>query len=475
MIDMDILGKQKIDGVVTSIKTSANAADNVYTILSDRVAQLKSSLVLDLYDSISVDSFDPEACNDVKIRGASNKADCERIISRCIKRLDVARNAKRIELKGRPYAEVASDAMPKLMDAAKEFLRCFISGAPVVIRFHNDGDGFSGAIALYRALEELQSKLFINERSVFWHINRSIAYTLESAYEDLMFFSTYKSVEKPLMLITDFGTSPESTEAFDRIRDSCKLIWIDHHLPYEGFQRERASHYINSWDFGGDSNTTAGLLTCIFAQIIGSIDTEILKQASLISDYSEYADLGNMEARKLSLVMDFLTSGKSKYDSQGTTPKQIESIIKDRERFEEVFGFATTLLDEALEVGLKNIRSYRSGQVSVHVLDFGHIAKLGFSYPLPGRYSSKLQEHMEALNNGSTITVIHYGNYISIRLSHDISKQVKLLSVIEKMKESGVALSGGGHSEAASIRIDGKNIQDALRSLLNEFGVRSEV
>jgi RecJ-like exonuclease len=473
-IDVNTMENQRIDGIVTSIKTSGSDADNIYTILSDKVAQIKSKFVLDLYDRISIDSFDSSAYNDVEIEGASKKADYDDILDRCMKNLDMEKNAKRIDLKGKPYAEVALNAMPKLMDAAKAFLRCFLSGAPVVIRFHNDGDGFSGAIALYRALADLQNRLFINERNVFWHINRSIAYTMESASEDLMFFSTYKSIEKPLMFITDFGTSPESVEAIDQIQDKCELIWIDHHLPYEGFQREKASHYINSWDLGGNSNSTAGLLTCMFSQIIGSIDAELLKQASLISDYSEYADLKNIEAHKLSLVMDFLTSGKSRYDSQGTTPKQIESIINDRERFEEVFGFATKLLDEALEVGLKNIKSYNSGRINVHVLDFGHVAKLGFSYPLPGRYSSKLQEHMEALNNGSTITMIHYGNYISIRESHDISKQVKLLSIIEKMKESGEALSGGGHSEAASIRVDGKNIKDALRSLLNEFGVRAE-
>ena len=107
------------------------------------------------------------------------------------------------------------------------------------------------------------------------------------------------------------------------------------------------------------------------------------------------------------------------------------------------------------------------------MLDFSHIAKLGYSYPLPGRYSSKLQAHMEALNNGSTITVIHYGNYISIRESRDISKKIRLLEIIERMKESGDVLSGGGHSEAASIRIGEKGTQEVMKALLTEFGVKA--
>ena len=80
---------------------------------------------------------------------------------------------------------------------------------------------------------------------------------------------------------------------------------------------------------------------------------------------------------------------------------------------------------------------------------------------------------METLNNGKTITVIHYGSYISIRESRDISKKIKLLEIIEKLKESGDALSGGGHSEAASIKIGEKGTIEVMKVLLAEFGVKS--
>ena len=461
-----------MDGIVSSIKASVRPADNLYTVVSDRVVQIRSKLVLDLYDKVSFDMAEADVCGDVEIKG-SGKDDYEAVMGRLVDRMGIEANLKKIGLDDKRYSGVISKAMPRLVDAAKTFGRCFASGAPMVIRFHNDGDGTSGATALYRSVMALEEKLFVNERSVLWHMNRSIAYTVESMYGDGMLFGSYRSIEKPLLLITDFGTSPESMDAINRIKDQCELVWLDHHLPYEGFPKDLTRHYMNSWGFGGDSNTTAGLLTCVFAQVISDVDVELLKQSSLISDYSEYADLGNKRAYKLALVMDFLTSGKSRYDSQGTTPKQVESIINDNERFEEVFGFATKLLDEALNVGLKNIRSYRSGPVNVHVLDFSHIAKLGYSYPLPGRYSSKLQAHMEALNNGSTITVIHYGNYISIRESRDISKKIRLLEIIERMKESGDVLSGGGHSEAASIRIGEKGTQEVMKALLTEFGVKA--
>ena len=222
-------------------------------------------------------------------------------------------------------------------------------------------------------------------------------------------------------------------DAINRIKDQCELVWLDHHLPYEGFPKDLTRHYMNSWGFGGDSNTTAGLLTCVFAQVISDVDVELLKQSSLISDYSEYADLGNKRAYKLALVMDFLTSGKSRYDSQGTTPKQVESIINDNERFEEVFGFATKLLDEALNVGLKkNIRSYRSGPVNVHVLDFSHIAKLGLQLSVAG------QVQLEAAGAHGGIEQRQYHNGDTLRQLHiDKGEQrhireIRLLEIIRR-------------------------------------------
>jgi RecJ-like exonuclease len=464
---------KRAEGVVASIKTSANPADNVYTVVSDSIMQIKSNLVLELYDRVSFDRSESKT-KEVSIDGPAKKAEYEKAMGACIDRIGIDSNAAAVDTEGAPYGKVIGKAMPKIVSAAKVLAKCFLSGSPIIARFHNDGDGFSGATALYRALDDLQGKMFEDERNAIWHMNRSIAYTAESAYEDDMIFGAYRSVEKPMVLIMDFGTSPESMDAVGRMSGACELVWLDHHLPYEGFPARDFKHYINSWGFGGDSNTTAGLLGCVLAQVMSPVEVELLKQASLISDYSKYADLGNREAYKLALVMDFLTSGKSRYDSQGATPKQLEAIMDDKQRFEEMFGFATKLLDDALAVGLKNIRSYKSGAINVHVLDFGHVAKLGYSYPLPGRYSSKLQEHMEALNNGNTITVTHYGSYISIRESRDVSGKVKLLDIINRMKETGEAAAGGGHSEAASIKIGNKSMEEVVSSLLAELGVRAK-
>lgn len=453
-------------GIVTSIKLSSNPLENSYTIFAQKSIQIKSEMQLDIYERVEM--------MDGRItlsKGISSIEEYQNQINANLQMIAMKENAAQISLSGKEYEKVANALMPQLLGAATLLVKSFLSGAPIVIRFHNDGDGSSGGIALYRAISELQKRFFVGERNISWQMNKSIAYTIESFYVDKMLFDSYRSVEKPLVLITDFGTSPESLDAIKAASKDCNLIWLDHHMPYEGFPKELITHYINVFDFGGDSNFTAGLLTCIFAELISKVNVEDLKQAALISDYSAYANFKDQQGMKNSVILDFLTStGRETYGK----PKQMDLIISDRQKSEETFAHASNMLDEAITTGIKNIKSIKtSNGINIAILDFGHVAKLKFDYPLPGRYSSKLQDRIERANNGKTITVVHYGNYISVRLSKDISDSVRLLEIIERMKvNTKGAVTGGGHKQAASIRANKENMKEIMDIFLAELGVR---
>ena len=284
-------------------------------------------------------------------------------------------------------------------------------------------------------------------------------------------FSSPTSTEKPVVLITDFGTSPESEDAIKLADGICDIIWLDHHLPYQEFPRKRIKHYINAFDFGGDSSFTAGLEACIFAELLSGIDASELKAASLISDYSAYADFKDANAMRVSLILDFLTSTSTSYSK----PKQMDIILNDSEKSRSTFTQASTSMEEAINAGIKGIRKYKgSNGANICVLDFGHIAKLDMAYPLPGRYSSKLQNHIETENGGSTITIVHYGNYISLRISKDLAGSVKLLDLIERLSVATKgAISGGGHQQAASIKTTAEKMNETMHMLLVELGVKS--
>jgi archaea-specific RecJ-like exonuclease len=456
-------------GIVSSIKISHNISDSSYHIVTGGGAgQFRSREQLELYNEVGIEGDLASMVSHDERKGKKRYGD---MLGALVESADIKSNIKKIKLHKRDYGDVAEALIPMLSDAANTLLRGFLSGAPIVVRFHNDGDGSAGAIAIYRAFESLEERLGVGNRGISWQMNKSIAYTTDALYMDRMFFSSYKSIERPIVLITDFGTSPESVEAIKLSQEVCDLVWLDHHVPYEGFPKEMIKHYINVFDAGGDSSFTAGLETCILAEIISGAEVEDLKDASLISDYSKYADFGNAGALRTSVILDFLTSS----GDSNSKPRQMNIILNDREKAESTFRYASSSIEEALNTGIRNIKSYKSNKgINVCVLDFGHIADLGLSYPLPGRYSSRLQSHIEANNNGNTIIIVHYGNYISIRVSKDISNSVDLLGIIERLKAAtDGAVSGGGHMQAASVKTTKESMKETLRMLLVELGVRT--
>ncbi|EQD59922.1 hypothetical protein B1B_07985, partial [mine drainage metagenome] len=72
------------------------------------------------------------------------------------------------------------------------------------------------------------------------------------------------------------------------------------------------------------------------------------------------------------------------------TPQEIESVLNNRARFEELLHYANMRLSEALDSSMKSMKSYQSGSCSIYVLDFEDIRSEDSKYPLPGRFSSKL-------------------------------------------------------------------------------------
>jgi RecJ-like exonuclease len=450
-------------GIVTSIRLSGTPSENIYSIMSNKVMQTKSNLSLELYENVKADDGKLDL-----LAGKSTGKDYDALLGELVERVSIDENIKSIDLRGKPYGQTALMLMQSLKDAAMLLCRAFISGAPIVVRFHNDGDGSTGGIALYRAFCALQEKFFANNRSISWQMNRSIAYTLESFYADKMLFDSYESIERPLVIITDFGTSPESSEAIKAASGVCDLIWLDHHVPYGEFPRQMIGHYINVFDFGGNSSFTAGLLTCIFAQVLSNVDVEDLKQAALVSDYSKYADAKSEKAAKDSLILDYLTSSGNEMLNK---PKQMDLILKDGEKSETTYRTAKALLEEAISTGMKNIESHRNADgINICMLDFSHVARLRLEYPLPGRFSSKLQESLEAKNGGHTITVVYYGSYISLRSSSDITS-ITMTEIIERLKAQNSAVSGGGHKQAASIRTDREHMKEVTLMLLRELGI----
>jgi RecJ-like exonuclease len=464
------------EGIVTAIRIAPDVRNNIYTILSDKVLPAKNTSILELYDKVEMKGVSPTEINTLNVIGKATHNEYEVLIKEHLEKLKIKENVEKLvsHNKEKQYGDALKSMAASLVKASESFARCFFSGAPIIVRFHNDGDGASGAVALNRALIEIQKKYFLSDRNISWVMHHSIDYDKGYFYGDSLSFNSYKSIEKPTIFITDFGTAPSSEDSITECEGKYNLIWLDHHPLYSKFPKDKIPHYINTWDFGSDSNFTAGLLTCLFAETLAKIDTEDMIKASLISDFSSYADRKLEDGQKTAIILDYLTSIAGRRDSsiERLTPNYIESILSDKEKSDAMFFSAFNTLNEILELGVKNVKSYKCKEgITTFVLDFGSLPKGDSAYPLPGRYSSRLQERMESINGPNTVILVHYGSYITVRLSKVISKKVGLLDIIEGLlKLEDYVESGGGHNEAASIKIRKGALKNVLNMLLKELG-----
>ena len=463
------------NGIVVSIKRAPDPRNNLYTIASTRVINAKSSVLMELCDSVEVDVEDG-AITGARILEKSTEEGALARINELSAGLRIGVNAKKAvgAYAGRQYGEALGRMEKPLEKAAAAFAGAYISGAPIIVRFHHDGDGSSGAVSIYRALSKIAESLMEGQRGVSWVMHKGVEYDRESFYSDTLEFRNYESVCKPVVLITDFGTAPGSEAQIAALSESARLIMLDHHPVYDGFPKEKAASYINPWDYGSDTNFTAGLLASIFAEFIYTVDTEDMKAASLISDFSSFGDRSSKEGMRDAVILDYLTniSGRADSSIQKLTPSYIESILMNREKADEVFYTASSAMDEMLDLGVKKAESYScSSGITAFVLDFGTMPRASSGYPLPGRYSSRLQERLEGMNGKRTVTILYYSGYVTMRVSKEVSKSVGILKMIDEIVESSdYAESGGGHNEAASIKVSREHSKDVVDLVLTKLG-----
>ena len=454
-----------VEGIVATVKTNFAHGGILCTVISKSPMQAVSKITVEPYDRVELDRDDSGFFVRSFVEKATLRAYKSKL-GRAVKNFEVAKGGASTDLKP------VNDIVPDIMEALDTLAKALISGAPIVVHYHNDCDGASGAIALYRAIASKQEAFGLPSDRISWQINNSIAYSKEAFASDLLLFNAYKSAEKPLVLILDFGTTDESLEAIEQATGRIDLIWIDHHPIPEGFPYKKIRHYINPWLSGGDSNITVGMLACLFAELLSGVDENELKQASLIGDHSAYANNRNEKAHKLAIVLDALTIA-SPARHEKLTPRYMDRVIKNESEFDEILRTASAQLAEALEQGVKRAKHYKGRNgTDVYVLNYRYISDLYLEYVKLGKYASRLHDRFEVLSGDKTITMVYTDRFMTTRISKSIAGDIGLLKIIEDLKANSEYIeSGGGHNEAAGLKMRENCASTVIRLILHEIGV----
>ena len=466
------------EGFVSCVRHAAAASENTYYVVCKdkkgiQLRECRSGVVLHVGEEVEAETDGTRISSAIiKENGGSREFYVESASQRAAELL-----IKRKYSDGNPIERITARMDSSLASAARLFLRKMLFGAPIIIRFHNDADGASGAYGLLKAIQCVNPSIAISGfPPVSWKMKRGVAYSANDAWEDILTSNNFESVEKPLLFIVDFGTSSESNPGIAAAREKFDIIWLDHHPLLNEFDGKELGHYINPWSFGGDSSYTAGMLACEFAKLFADIDFSEMENASMVGDYSEYSN-NDEESRKLALLLDMLTSDKRvaiNSSNQDINPNEIDQILNDKQKRLELTNYALTRLEEAIYLGINSIKRYKIPLANVYVLDFENVRANDstIKYPLPGRYASKLLERLETMSDKPCILILHFGYFISIRVDKKLDESIDLSKIVSEMKSSYKEIEGaGGHRNAMSIKITpSANNRELINIILRELG-----
>jgi len=442
---------------------------------------------------IKIEEFNGETEGDIiKISKLSSSE--EQAFLESLKKIELDR-AKVIPPKFLVKSPILDKLEKYFIKAATEIKLAIIQDRPIIVRHHNDTDGYSSGFALERAILPLIEEQHGTEKSGWEFFTRAPStapfYEIDDSIRDtaLSLRNVAKFSNKmPLIIIADNGSSPEDLIAIKQGKvHGSDFIVIDHHYFDEDVISKEVLTHINPFLVGEDgSHFSAGMLCSEFARFINP-NVKNIEQVPALSGFADRIDLGNPNVMK-----DYLKIA----ENQGYTKELLSDIslvieyVSSKVRFMEVREYIEVLFGEprdrqkslvnlmspyiremdkkGLKIAQENSKVEKLGKVNFQSIYVEETFPMGF-FPKPGRVTGLVHDALQVEKKiTSLVTAGIMNTAITMRATDEANFSVhELIKFIEKrLPESFV--NGGGHKNAGSITFL-PNKKEKVVELLKEF------
>jgi len=364
--------------------------------------------------------------------------------------------------------EVTERLKPMMIECAKGIIETQKTRENMFIRYHCDADGISSGLAMN---EVLRSTRPLSRQ------NSSVRYTLADAFSDINKIDSYK----PLMIILDFGSGPDSNDGYQILKSAgFKIMIIDHH-PYD--TRPDVDFYLSPWVLKDDvkerdlSKYTAGYLTVEVARMLGLDDAYARKLIS-ISLSGDKSPLNFEKDDNTALVFDYM----AKYSMFPNKLNFYAHVLSDDRLRQSIFMQANDKINNILQKGINVIKvaeydladSRGNPKSDKLILGIINIDKVVVKYEFPSKAKSVgvMFDYLNDKYPGQPVVMIGYGaNIITFRInSSAFNLGYSGKNFIKEIKAEfpDMVLSGGGHDKAASVRLVEPEYTEVIMSWLKE-------
>jgi RecJ-like exonuclease len=442
---------------------------------------------------IKIEEFNGETEGDIiKVNKLSASEDAEFLQS--LKKIEFER-AKVTPPKFLVKSPILDKLEKYFLKAATEIRLAIIQDRPIIVRHHNDADGYSSGFTLERAILPLIEEQHGSEKAGWEFFTRAPStapfYEIDDSIRDtaLSLRNVAKFSNKmPLIIIADNGSSPEDLIAIQQGKiHGSEFIVVDHHYFDEDVISKEVLTHINPFIVGENgSHFSAGMLCSELARFVNP-NVKNIEQVPALSGFADRIEIGNPEVMK-----DYLKIA----EAQGYTKQLLSDIalvieyVSSKVRFMEVREYIEVLFGEprdkqkalvnlmspyireldkkGLKIGQENAHIEKIGNVTLQTISIEETFPIGF-FPKPGRAVGLVHDALQVEKKVTNLVTAGLMNTaITLRATDGANFSVhELIRFInEKLPESFI--NGGGHKNAGSISFI-PNKKQKVVELLKEF------
>ena len=386
---------------------------------------------------------------------------------------------KRAEVKPIPFL-VKSPILEKLKDsyvkAATEIRLAIIKNRPIIVRHHNDADGYSSGFAMERAIIPLIVKQHGGGKAPWEYYTRAPSaapfYEIEDSIKDSA--HSLSDVAKfsnkmPLVIIVDTGSGEESLLGIrqGKIHGS-DFIVVDHHFFEKDVTSPEVLVHINPFVVGEDGSLfSAGMLCTELARFINpDVSLDYIPALSGLADRIDNPEV--MEsylsiAKKKGYEKSFLHDLSALIDFVSTKLRFMEA----REYIETVFGepvekqkslvslmapYIRGMESRGLSIARSAVKREKIGKTTLQLLFIEETFARG-AYPKPGKVNGMMHDEAQTKDNLTNIVSIGVlQDAMTIRASEESNFSVHDLIAYLNKNVSNAFVEGGGHQHAGAIK-----------------------
>ncbi|ERH07562.1 MAG: archaea-specific RecJ-like exonuclease, contains DnaJ-type Zn finger domain protein [Halonotius sp. J07HN4] len=380
-----------------------------------------------------------------------------------------------------------------LVDLAKRLRKTVLSGRPIRIRHHADGDGMCGATPLQLALENFIAEVH-DDPDAAEHLCKRLPskapyYEMEDVTRDLNFAlegQDRHGQKLPLLVMLDNGSTEEDVPAYRNLAHyDIPIVVLDHHHPDPEAVDPLLDAHINPYLYDEDYRITTGMMSVELARLIDpsiSEDVEHVPAVAGLSDRSKadvmprfvfQANEAGYDRDDLEAIGEALDYAAHwlRYNEGKTLVNDVLDVgCDDSDRHEQLIEFLAERSERDVERQLDALEPHveherLDSEAHLYRIDLDNFAHR-FTYPAPGKTTGNLHDR-KVTETGEPVITIGYGPDFAVLRSDgvrlDIPQMVTELN--EELPGSGV--SGGGHLVVGSIKFV-KGRREAVIDLLVE-------